>query len=108
MKKIDSPYSAITGCTFLYYEFKRVLPILMDENSSELLKKEIEENNLLQVNSLTSRKRFVGEFKKRFDTKAIGKSIEHMEDLTQYPWLFGMSGKIGAKEDKGQDYYMRF
>ena len=66
MNKINSPYSAITGCTFLYYEFQRILPILMDANSEQLLKEEIENNQVLQVNSRTSRLRFVAEFKRRY------------------------------------------
>lgn len=67
MKTIKkSPYTTITGCTFLYYEFKRILPLLMDADSDSLLKEEVENNNILQVNSIASRKRFVGEFKRRY------------------------------------------
>lgn len=66
MNKKNSPYSAITGCTFLYYEFQRVLPLLMDANSEQLLKDEIESNQVLQINSRTSRQRFVAEFKRRY------------------------------------------
>lgn len=66
MNKNNSPYSTITGCTFLYYEFQRVLPIMMDANSEQLLKDEIENNQVLQVNSRTSRQRFVAEFKRRY------------------------------------------
>lgn len=65
-KKDKSPYSAITGCTFQYYEFVRMLPLLMDANSESLLKDEIENNHVLQVNAITSRKRFVAEFKRRY------------------------------------------
>ena len=39
-----SPYTTITGCTFLFYEFQRILPLLMDANSESLLKDEIESN----------------------------------------------------------------
>ncbi|MCR5698445.1 MAG: DUF1819 family protein [Treponemataceae bacterium] len=67
MTRDKSPYSAaITGSTFLFYEFKRLLPLLMSENSEELLKKEIEENQYFQVNSRQSRSRFVFEFKRRY------------------------------------------
>ena len=63
--KINSPYSAaLTGCTFMFYEMNRCLQLLMDANAEELLKLEVEQNNLLMVNSLTSRKRFVAEFKR--------------------------------------------
>ena len=41
MKRIQSPYSAsITGCAVLYYEFKRILPLLLSEDSDMLLKDE--------------------------------------------------------------------
>ena len=60
MEKNNSPYTAITGCTFLYYEFGRILPLLMDANSESLLKNEIENNRVLQINSIASRKRCGG------------------------------------------------
>lgn len=64
----NSPYSAsITGCTFKLEEFRRVLPLLLDDNSTELLKAEADNNHLLQVDSLNSRKRFIAEFQRRFD-----------------------------------------
>ena len=66
MKKNNSLYTAITGCTFLLYEFKRMLPILMAPDSEQLLKDEIENNQYFQVNSRTSRQRFVAEFKRRY------------------------------------------
>ena len=62
----NSPYTAITGCTFLYYEFSRMLPLLMEANAEALLRDEVENNRVLQVNSLASRKRFVAEFKRRY------------------------------------------
>ena len=67
MNKNNSPYSAaITGCSFLYYEFQRILPLLMNEDSDNLLKDEIENNEILQINSRSSRLRFVAEFKRRY------------------------------------------
>lgn len=66
MKKNNSPYSSITGCTFLLYEFQRILPILMAPDSEQLLKDEIENNQYLQVNSRTARLRFIAEFKRRY------------------------------------------
>lgn len=62
----NSPYASITGCSFLFYEFQRFLPILIDSHSDLLLKEEIENNQILQVNSISSRKRFVIEFKRRY------------------------------------------
>ncbi len=68
MNKNNSPYSAsFTGCAMLYNEFVRILPLLLSADSSKALKKEIEENNLLMVNSKTSRDRFIYEFKRRFN-----------------------------------------
>ncbi|MDR0938235.1 MAG: DUF1819 family protein [Mediterranea sp.] len=65
--KINSPYTAtITGCGFLYYEFQRMLPLLMAENSEALLKDELENNRIFHVNSRTSRSRFMIEFKRRY------------------------------------------
>ena len=66
VEKNKSPYTTITGCTFLFYEFQRILPLLTDTNSESLLKDEIENNIVLQVNSIASRKRFVMEFKRRY------------------------------------------
>lgn len=61
----------MTGCAFLYYEFMRILPLLMSNKSDELLKDEILNNKLLQVNSQTSRKKFILEFKRRFNAVPI-------------------------------------
>ena len=43
-----------------------MLPLLMDVNAESLLKEEVENNRVLQVNSIASRKRFVVEFKRRY------------------------------------------
>ncbi len=67
MKK-NSIYHSITGCAMLYYEFMRVLPLLMAENSERLLKDEVMNNNCMQVNSMTSRSRFIKEFKLRYNS----------------------------------------
>ena len=73
MNKRNSPYSAaFTGCAMLYNEFVRVLPLFMCADSSAALKKEVEENNLLMVNSKTSRDRFIYEFKRRFNAVPPG------------------------------------
>lgn len=67
MNKIKSPYSAaITGCGFQFYEFQRVFPLLMDANAKQLLQDEIENNQVMQVNSREARKKFILEFKRRF------------------------------------------
>ena len=45
----------------------------MASNTDELVKREIEENNLLMVNSLISRKRFMAEFQRRY--KAVPRTF---------------------------------
>lgn len=68
VNKNNSPYSAtITGCAFLYNEFMRILPLLMDENAAQLLKEEVLNNRLLQVNSQKARQTFITEFKRRYN-----------------------------------------
>ena len=72
MNKNNSPYTAaITGCAFLYYEFKRILPLLLSSDSEQLLKEEIENNQILQINSRKARRTFVLEFKRRFASVPI-------------------------------------
>ena len=72
MKRIQSQYTAaITGCAVLYYEFNRILPLLLSEDSAMLLKDEIENNQILQINSQKARKTFVLEFKRRFSSVPI-------------------------------------
>lgn len=69
MIRNNSPYSAaITGCAVLYYEFKRIFPMLMSADSEELLKDEVENNQILQINSRKARRTFVLEFKRRFNS----------------------------------------
>ena len=64
---MKSPYTAaITGCAFLYNEFMRILPLLMAENVESLLKEEVLNNRLLQVNSQKARQTFITEFKRRY------------------------------------------
>ena len=63
----NSPYSAgMTGCGFMIDEMNRILPLLMDDNSDVLLKKEIESNDLLLIATKTTRRRAVPEFKRRY------------------------------------------
>lgn len=67
MKKGNSPYTAaFTGCSFMMYEMNRLLPLFLAENSQELLAKEIEENNVLMVNAVASRKKYISELSRRF------------------------------------------
>ena len=81
MNKNNSPYTAaITGCSFLYYEFKRILPMLMSADAEKLLKDEVENNEILQINSRKARRTFMLEFKR------------------QYRFISGNHGRDGAKK----------
>jgi hypothetical protein len=67
MRNNNSPYTAaITGCSFLFYEFQRMLPLLLSEERDKLVSDEIENNQILQINSRKARRTFVLEFKRRF------------------------------------------
>ncbi len=63
----NSPYSAaFTGCSFMLYEMNRLLPLLMAPNSDDLLRHEQEANEVLMVNAVKSRSRYITELKRRF------------------------------------------
>lgn len=84
--KQNSPYTAtITGCGFLYYEFLRILPLLMSKDSARLLKEEIDNNLLFQVNSQKARLRFLAEFKRRYNALPISfwNDFLKMNELSQ-------------------------
>ena len=51
----------------MFDETNRCLPLLMSSDSKQLFKQEIEENNLMMVDSLMSRKRFAAELQRRYD-----------------------------------------
>lgn len=68
MKKENSPYSAaFTGCSFMMYEMNRMLPLFLADNSEELLLQEMENNQVLLLNSQASRKKYIRELKRRFE-----------------------------------------
>ena len=72
MNKKNSPYSAaITGGGFLFEETKILLPLLLSDNSEELLQEEKVNNNLLHINAETARARNISEIRKRFNTMPI-------------------------------------
>lgn len=67
-QNIQSPYSAaFTAASMMYREMTALVPLMQSDNAKDLLNQEIEENNLLCINSLTSRKRVVSEFLHRFN-----------------------------------------
>lgn len=58
--KIDSPYTAsVTGGGFLFTETGILLSLLQSEDSAKLLKDEAVNNNLLQINAESARKRII-------------------------------------------------
>ena len=86
VNKNNSPYSAtITGCAFLYNEFMRILPLLMAENVESLLKEEVQNNRLLQVNSQKARQTFITEFKRRYHAvpATFWTNFVHMNEAAQ-------------------------
>jgi len=68
MSKIDSIYSAaLTGCSFMIDEMNACLPLLMDENSEELMRREVSENNVMMMKSQKSRSKASLEFRRRYN-----------------------------------------
>ena len=91
MNKNNSPYSAaLTGGGFLYNETNILLPLLMSEDSEELLKKEKLENNLLQINRETSRERAIFEVRRRYNAmpKSFWEDYKSMSEKSQRIALF--------------------
>lgn len=63
-----SPYSAsFTGCSFMLYEMLRMLPLFMSNNAGELISNEVRTGEVLMVNALSSRKKYVLELSRRFN-----------------------------------------
>lgn len=68
MDKVKSPYSAsFTACSFMMYEMNRMLPLFLDDNAEKLVRQEIEQNKMLMVNSVATRKKYCLEFRRRFN-----------------------------------------
>lgn len=51
----------------MLYETTRLLPLFLADNAEELLQKEVRTGELMMVNALSSRKRYMTELSKRFD-----------------------------------------
>ena len=65
---IRSPYSAaFTAASMMFREMNALIPLMQDEHAKVLLNQEIEENRLLCINSLNSRKRVVTELQRRYN-----------------------------------------
>lgn len=66
-KRHSSYSAAFTGGGFLFVEMDGLLPLFLSPDSAELVKEEIAKNEILHINSESSRKRIVAELKRRFD-----------------------------------------
>ncbi len=91
MNKNNSPYSAaITGGGFLFEETKILLPLLLSDNSDELLQEEKVNNNLLHINAETARARNISEIRKRFQTMPVAfwNDFNSMDDGDKVVALF--------------------
>ena len=63
----NNPYTgSFAAGSLLHKETNAILPLLLSENSESFLKQEIQQNNLLKINSESARKRTVSEIIKRF------------------------------------------
>ena len=82
MSKMNSPYTAaITGGGFLFEETRILLPLLLAENSGELLRQEKVNNNLLHINAENSRLAFGKKAQNvRLAQKLIGWNINFVTD----------------------------
>lgn len=66
----------------MYRETTALVPLMQDQQAATLLRQEIEENRLLCINSLNSRKRVVSELQRRFN--AVPKSFwDHYLSLSE-------------------------
>ena len=91
MKKENSPYSAaFTGCSFMMYEMNRMLPLFLADNSEELLLQEIENNQVLLLNSQVSRKKYIRELKRRFEAvpRTFWLEYQNMSEAAQRLAIF--------------------
>ena len=78
--KNNSPYTAsVTGGGFLFTETAILLPLLQSEDRANVLKEEALNNNLLQINAESARKRIIAEVSKRYDAMPS----RFWEDYTQ-------------------------
>lgn len=69
MNQDNDIYSAaLTACGLQFNEFNRMLPLLLSPDRKANIDREIEENNILNVNSHKSRYRVIVEYVRRIDT----------------------------------------
>ena len=72
MMRIPSPYTAaITGGGFLFEETNLLLPLLQSEDRVAMLKEEMVNNRILQINAEKSRENNIREIVRRYDTMPV-------------------------------------
>ena len=70
--KNNSPYTAaITGGGFLFEETNMLLPLLQSEDRVAMLKEEMVNNRILQINAEKSRENNIREIVRRYDTMPV-------------------------------------
>ena len=91
MKTQKSPYNAsFTAASMAFYEMNAVLPYLMKDCSKETVKKIEEDASILQIQSLSARKRILSELVKRFKVMPVSfwESYLQLEETAQRLDLF--------------------
>ena len=91
MRNYKSPYTAaITGGGFLFEETNLLLPLLQSDNRTILLKEEVVNNHILQINAEKSRENNVREILRRYDTMQVSfwEDYKQMEENEQKIALF--------------------
>jgi len=92
-----SPYSAsFTAGSLLYKETTALLPLLLSDDAELLIKEEIKQNNILKINSETSRKRTISEIIKRisFTDKSFWSFYSSRSESEQKLLLFYLCMKV--------------
>lgn len=74
----------------MLYETTRLLPLFLADNAEELLQKEVRTGELMMVNALSSRKRYMTELSKRFDAvpRQFWKDFLNFSECAQRLGLF--------------------
>ena len=74
----------------MMYEMNRMLPLFLADNSEELLLQEIENNQVLLLNSQASRKKYIRELKRRFEAvpRTFWLEYQNMSEAAQRLAIF--------------------
>ena len=74
----------------MMYEMNRMLPLFLADNSEELLLQEMENNQVLLLNSQTSRKKYIRELKRRFEAvpRTFWLEYQNMSEAAQRLAIF--------------------